>query len=108
MEPSSFAFLSQLLATPSVSGSEQPIAQVVKNYLKPHADSITTDVHGNTLFTLNPKGTPRVMLAAHVDQIGFLINHITDQGYLYLSPVGGVDLAVVPGSRLTIHSKNGP
>jgi endoglucanase len=48
------------------------------------------------------------MIAGHIDQIGFLVNHVTDQGYLYLTAVGGVDLAVVPGSRLTIHTQSGP
>ena len=108
MDQPSFLFLSTLLATPSVTGSEQRAAKVVKDFLQPHVDEIRTDVHGNTFFTLNPTGSPRVMLAAHIDQIGFLVNHITDKGFLYLVAVGGVDLAVVPGSRIIIHAKNGP
>lgn len=108
MDKSAFHFLSALLATPSVTGFEQRAAKVVHDFLQPHVDQIRTDVHGNTFFTLNPSGAPRVMLAAHIDQIGFLVNHITDKGFLYLVPVGGVDLAVVPGSRIIIHSKNGP
>ncbi len=108
MDKASFQFLSDLLATPSVSGFEQGAAGVVRRWLKGQVDDIRSDVHGNTFFVLNPTGSPRVMLAAHIDQIGFLVNHITDQGYLYLVPVGGVDLAVVPGSRLTIHGEHGP
>jgi endoglucanase len=108
MDKSSFQFLSDLLATPSVASAEQRAAKVVRDFLKPHVDEIRTDVHGNTFFVINPKGSPRVMLAAHIDQIGFLVNHVTDKGYLYLVAVGGVDLAVVPGSRIIIHSKNGP
>ncbi|HUO09103.1 MAG TPA: M42 family metallopeptidase [Phycisphaerae bacterium] len=108
MDKSSFSFLSTLLATPSVTGTEQRAAKVVKDFLKPHVDEIRTDVHGNTFFVINPNGSPRVMLAAHIDQIGFLVNHVTDKGFLYLVAVGGVDLAVVPGSRIIIHSKNGP
>src|SRR4051812_48038690 len=108
MDKSAFQFLSDLLATPSVSGFEQRAARVVRKRLEDHMDETRTDVHGNTFFVLNPKGSPRVMLAAHIDQIGFLVNHITDEGYLYLVPVGGIDVAVVPGSRLTIHSANGP
>jgi len=108
VEKAAFQFLSDLLATPSVSGFEQRAAGVVRKWLSPHVDDTRTDVHGNTFFVLNPKGSPRVMLAGHIDQIGFLVNHITDQGYLYVVPVGGVDLAVVPGSRLTIHGEKGP
>jgi tetrahedral aminopeptidase len=108
MNKDSFQFLSDLLATPSVSGFEQAAARVVRKRLDGHADDIRTDVHGNTFFVLNPAGSPRVMLAAHIDQIGFMVNHITDDGYLYLVPVGGIDMAVVPGSRLTIHTPRGP
>ena len=108
MDDRPYAFLSTLLATPSVSGFEQPAAKVIKDYLKPYATEVRTDVHGNTLFALNPKGSPRVMLAGHVDQIGFLVNHINEQGFIYLTAVGGVDLAVVPGLRLHLHGRNGP
>jgi tetrahedral aminopeptidase len=108
MDKASFEFLSALLATPSVTGSEQRAAKVVRDFLKPYVDEIRTDVHGNTFFVLNPAGSPRIMLAAHIDQIGFLVNYITDKGFLYLVAVGGVDLAVVPGSRIIIHSKKGP
>lgn len=108
MDDRAFEFLKTLLATPTVSGFEEAGSRVVRKWLEPHVDEVRTDVHGNTFFALNPHGKPRVMLAGHIDQIGFLVNHITDQGYLYLVAVGGVDLAVVPGSRLTIHGANGP
>jgi tetrahedral aminopeptidase len=107
MDHNSFQFLADLLATPSVSGTEQRAARVVRQWLEPHVDEVRTDVHGNTFFVLNPQGAPRVMLAAHIDQIGFMVNYINDQGYLYLVPVGGIDMAVVPGSRITIHSAKG-
>jgi len=108
MDKPSFEFLAELLATPSVCGTEQRAARVVRKWLEPHVDEVRTDVHGNTFFVLNPKGTPRVMLAAHIDQIGFMVNYINEQGYLYLVPVGGIDMSVVPGSRITIHSPKGP
>lgn len=108
MDKTSFQFLSDLLATPSVSGTEQKAARVVRKFLEPLMDEVRTDVHGNTFFVLNPSGSPRVMLAAHIDQIGFMVNFINEQGFLYLVPVGGIDVAVVPGSRLTIHAEKGP
>jgi endoglucanase len=107
MDKAAFGFLSELLATPTVSGFEQRGAAVVKKWLKPHVDEVRTDVHGNTFFALNPDGGPRVMIASHIDQIGFLVNHITEQGYLYLVPVGGIDVTVVPGCRLTVHGAGG-
>ena len=108
MDDASFEFLGKLLASPTVSGFEQVGAKVVRQWLSPLVDETRTDVHGNTFFVLNPGGSPKVMLAGHIDQIGFLVKHISEQGFLYLVPVGGVDLAVVPGSRLTVHTAKGP
>jgi tetrahedral aminopeptidase len=107
MQPESFEFLQTLLTTPSVSGFEQPAARVVRARMEKFADKITTDLHGNTIVALNPEATPRVMLAGHVDQIGLMIRHVTDEGFLYFAPVGGVDLAVLPGSKVTVHGANG-
>ena len=89
MDDSSFSFLSKLLSSPTVSGFEQVGARVVREWLSPHVDETRTDVHGNTFFVLNPGGSPRVMLAGHLDQIGFLVNHISEQGFLYLVAVAG-------------------
>jgi endoglucanase len=107
MQADAFKFLQNLCDTPSVSGFEQPVGQLVRKRMKSASDEITTDVHGNTIVALNPEGSPRVMLAGHCDQIGLMIQHITDEGYLYFGTVGGVDATVLPGSRVTIHTKNG-
>src|SRR3954468_10602522 len=107
MDDAAFGFLSELVATATVSGFEQRGAGVVKRWVEPHVDGVRTDVHGNTIFSMNPKGSPRVMIAAHIDQIGFLVNHVTDQGFLYLVPVGGIDVTVLPGSRLMVHGAKG-
>lgn len=107
MSPDSFEFLQTLLQTPSVSGFEQPAARVIRRRMEKFADRITTDLHGNTIVALNPDASPRVMLAGHVDQIGLMVRHVTDEGFLYFAPVGGVDLAVLPGSKVTVHSAGG-
>ncbi len=78
MRKDCFDFLQAMLETPSVSGFEQPVGRVIRQRMKRFADDITTDVHGNTIVTLNPKGSPRVMLAGHYDQIGLMVRHITD------------------------------
>ncbi len=101
------SFLYDLLETPSPSGFEQPVQRIIRERMHDIADEITLDVHGNTMCALNPGASPRVMLAGHVDQIGFLVRHITDDGYLYFGPVGGIDATVVPGLRLTVHAEKG-
>jgi len=81
---------------------------MVRKQMLPFADGIETDVHGNVMVALNPKGTPRVMLAGHCDQIGMMVNYIDENGFLFFLPIGGIDPSVVPGSRVVVHSKNGP
>jgi len=108
MRAESFNFLKAIQETPSVSGFEQPVARIIRRRMKRFADAISTDVHGNTIVKLNPKGKPRVMLAGHYDQIGLMVRHITDEGFLHFSTVGGVDPTLLPGSRVAIHTKKGP
>lgn len=107
MRSESYEFLKSIEETPSVSGYEQPVARLVRKRMGKYADEITTDVHGNVIVALNPKGGPRVMLAGHMDQIGFLVNHVNDNGFIYGAAVGGIDTAVLPGTRVTIHTKKG-
>ena len=108
MRAESYDFFKSMLETPSVSGFEEPVARIVRKRMKKYASSIETDVHGNTIVALNPKGKPRVLLAGHCDQIGLMIQHINDEGFLHFASVGGIDPTVLPGSRVTVHAKKGP
>lgn len=101
-------FFKQLLETPSPSGFEQPVQAVVKKYAADFADEITTDVHGNVIACKNPGGSPRVMLAGHCDQIGMLITHIDENGFLYAQTIGGWDPQQLIGQRMTVWTKQGP
>jgi len=104
----SYDFLKKILETPSPSGFEQPVQRIVRSYIKPVADSVTTDVHGNVVAGLNVKGTPRVMLAGHCDQIGLMVKYIDEQGFIFVVSIGGIDPSVLPGSRVIIYTKHGP
>ncbi|MHC4442997.1 MAG: M42 family metallopeptidase [Planctomycetota bacterium] len=108
MQTESLEFLKAIQETPSVSGFEQPVARIIRKRMKPFANKITADVHGNTIVALNPKGSPRVMLAGHYDQIGLMVKHITDEGFLHFGAVGGIDNTILPGIRVTVHGKKGP
>lgn len=108
MRKESYEFLKEIQETPSPSGFEQPVQRIVRRRMKPFADEIHGDVHGNLVVALNPRGTPRVMLAGHCDQIGLMVNYVDDNGFIFFTPIGGVDPSVVPGSRVVVHSKNGP
>jgi endoglucanase len=108
MHESSHAFLKQLLATPSPSGYEHPIQDVVRAWAKPLADELRTDRHGNVIAVRNPNGQPRIMLAGHCDQIGLLVQYIDENGYLYVQPIGGWDMQILLGQSLTVWAKGGP
>ncbi len=108
MNADALEFLRQLLETPSPAGYEQQIQEIVRNYVKPFADQVTTDVHGNVIAARNPEARIRVMFAGHCDQIGFLVQHIDEQGFLYVQPIGGWDPIVLIGQKLTVWTTEGP
>src|SRR4051794_12106073 len=97
MSPDSREFLFDLLRTPSPTGWEQPIQRVIHEHFKGIAHSIEPDVHGNLILSVNPKAKRRVMLAAHCDQIGFLVKYISPEGFIYLDSLGGTDSGVLLG-----------
>lgn len=107
MRSESLEFLRNMIETPSPSGFEQPVQRLVRDYASSFADEVTTDVHGNVTAVLNKGGYPRVMLAGHCDQIGMMLTHITEDGYLYFAAIGGIDAAVVPGLPLCVRGRNG-
>ena len=101
-------FLQTLLETPSPSGYERPIQQVVRDYATPFADRVTTDVHGNVIACRNPAAPLRVMYAGHCDQIGMLVTQIDDSGFIYAETIGGWDSQQLIGQRMTIWTAQGP
>jgi endoglucanase len=108
MEASAREFLKNLLASPTPSGYEQAGQALVEKYLKPCADEIRRDVHGNLHAILNPKAKCRVMLSGHCDEIGLMVMHIDDKGFLYVASVGGVYVPLLQGERIVIHTAKGP
>ncbi|GCE25746.1 hydrolase [Dictyobacter alpinus] len=108
IDESRVAFLAKMISSPSPSGFEQPVQQVVRDEIQNYTDEVRTDVHGNVIAALNPGGDPRVMLTAHGDELGFLIRYIDEQGFLYFAPIGGYDPSTLPGNRVNVHTPNGP
>ena len=111
MNQKSFDFLRQLIDTPSPSGFEEPVQKLIREKLEEITDDVRTDVHGNVISVINPDAELRVMLAGHCDEIGFMVQHITDvppTGYIRFSAIGGVDPAIVAGQRVIIHNAEGP
>jgi putative aminopeptidase FrvX len=107
MREESLEFLKQIVNTPSPSGYEQKAQAVFREYAGRFADEVHTDVLGNSYAVINPEGYPRVMLSGHVDEIGFVVHYISDEGFIYFSPIGGHDSIVPVGHRVhtSIRSK---
>lgn len=100
-------FLFNLLETPSPTGFEMPGQNVWAKYLKPVADSVQCDAYGSTWATLEGKSKKTVMLEAHADEIGYIIKHIDDKGFLRIDRVGGSDAATGRGRRVHILGDKG-
>jgi len=100
-------FLENLLNTPSVSGFEQRGQALVRERLKGCYDDLRTDVSGNVIASRNTNAALRVLLDGHADEIGLMVNHIEDKGYIYFVPVGGVNATLTEGERVLVHGKSG-
>ncbi len=102
------AYLKSLVETPSVTGNEVAVASLIRERLRSVADEIETNVMGSVHAILQGSGqAPHVMIAAHMDEVGMMVTYISDQGYLSVSAVGGVDAAILPGMRVDVHTEHG-
>lgn len=104
---SSIAFLKRLLDTPGPSGYETAAARVWRAEAQTFADVVRSDVAGNSIAEVNPQGSPTIMLDGHIDEIGLIVQYIDDDGYLYISPIGGWDPEILAGQRLRFLSSDG-
>ena len=105
MRSESLTFLKEIVNTPSPSGYEERAAQVYRQYTSPIADQVTTDVHGNVAAVLNPQAEMKIMLAGHMDEIGFIIHYISEDGLLYFAGIGGHDSVMPVGQKVWVHGK---
>ena len=102
----SIAFLKRLLDTPGPSGFESAPARVWRNEAREFAD-VTGDVAGNSVAVVNPNGSPTIMLAGHIDEIGLIVTYIDDEGFLYIGAIGGWDAQVLVGQRIRLMGRDG-
>ena len=108
MRSDSLEFLTALIDAPSPSGYEQPAAAVFRDYVSKWADDVTTDVMGSVSARLAGTGDgPSVMLAGHMDEIGFMVRQITKEGFLKFLPLGGWFDQVLLGQRVLIKTSKG-
>jgi endoglucanase len=100
-------FLLNLLKTHAPTGQEVPAQKVWMNYVKSFADEVGSDAYGNCFAVINPKAPVKILIDGHADEIGFTVNYISKDGFIYFLPVGGQDPIIAPGQRVYIHTKKG-
>jgi putative aminopeptidase FrvX len=100
-------FLNDLLNARSPSGFEDEARDVLEKHVKGSCDDYCVDALGNVYATLNPEATPSLMLAGHIDELGFIIQYIDDNGFLYFDTIGGHDKSLISGRRLDILASDG-
>lgn len=100
------ALLKELTAIAGVSGSEMSIAKTAEKLLAPFCDSVEIK-QGNVIGTLGKRESekPHVLLDAHMDQIGFLVTAITEDGFVHVGNAGGLDFRLMPAQRVLLHGK---
>ena len=100
------AFLKKLLDTPGPSGFESAPAKIWREEAAKFA-KVRGDVAGNSIAEVNPGGSPTIMLAGHIDEIGVIVTYVDDEGYAYISGIGGWDPQVLVAQRIRFIGRNG-
>jgi endoglucanase len=105
MRAGSFDFLRSLVLAPSASGFEKEVAELYRDYVRHYAHEVKTDLMGNVTAIINPNAKLRFMYAGHMDEIGFIVHYIDENGFLYFNPIGGTDVATEIGQRVWVHGR---
>jgi tetrahedral aminopeptidase len=108
MDKKSKKFLFDYLNNASPTGFEQSGQQIWLDYIKPYTNDYIVDVYGTAVGVINPKAAYKVVIEAHVDEISWFVNYITDDGYIYVRRNGGSDHQIAPSMRVNLHTEKGP
>jgi endoglucanase len=95
--------LARLCETPGAPGREERIREVVIAEMEPHVDEVSVDPMGSVAGVRRSGGGPRVVLAAHMDELGFMVTHVDDQGFIRVIPLGGFDPKTKIAQRVIVH-----
>jgi tetrahedral aminopeptidase len=101
-----FDLLKRLCETPGIPGREDAVRAVVREEMASIVDDVQVDALGNLIGTKRGGSGPKVMFAAHMDEIGFIVKHIDDNGFLRLQQLGGFDARVLPAQRCFVHPRD--
>lgn len=90
-----------------VPGMEEEVRRVLADLVKPYVDDLRVDALGNLIVTRRGRSPFRLMLDAHMDEVGFVVSYIDDHGFLRLAPLGGWDHRIIPSHLATVVADDG-
>ena len=97
--------LAKLCEVAGAPGHENRVRKIVLDEIKPFVDEISIDNMGNVVAIKRGKEKKKVMIGAHMDEIGFIVTHIDDKGFVYFHTLGGFDPKTLTAQRVIIHGK---
>ena len=97
--------LKELCETPGIPGREEKLRAIVRRELEGVVDEMRVDALGNLICVKRAAGKRRLMIAAHTDEIGFMVSHVDDKGFIRLVPLGGHDPRNMVAQRVTVQGK---
>jgi endoglucanase len=99
--------LRRLTAVRGIAGFEDDVRDIVRTEIEPLVDEVRVDRLGNLIATKHGSGGPTVLIAAHMDELGFLVRHVDERGFLRLQPLGSFDPRVLVAQRVQVHTAHG-
>jgi endoglucanase len=99
--------LKELCETPGIPGHEERLRAIVRRELKEYTDEMRVDAMGNLICLKRGRGRKKLMIASHMDEIGFVVSHVEDKGFLRLVPLGGHDPRNMVAQRVIVRGKDG-
>jgi endoglucanase len=101
--------LEKLSNATGVTGREEEVAKLMKKFMEPYVDEIKEDKIGNIIgIKKGKKNALKIMLAAHMDEIGLIVKVITKEGFLQFSKIGGIDDRILLAQKIIVHTEKGP
>lgn len=108
MDNETIDFMQEMVLTPSPSGGESKVIDQWVARMEPAIDERWEDDYGNTVVTSNPGKDFTVGVFVHLDEVGYMVRHIAEDGAIYVQRLGGINPSIARGKRVTIHGQNGP
>jgi len=105
MKKLNLPLLEKICFVPGAPGFEEPIRELVLKELKSLVDEVSVDNMGNVLAVKKGTSRKKLMIAAHMDELGFIVHHIDDNGFIRFHPLGGYDPKTLSAQRVLIHGK---